>query len=828
MRALAPGLLAGVLWLQSRAALPDERLLLALLCLSVVLIAAGVTAMAAPAARTSRRRSLICLSVLLLAGVSLGISSAGLRAQFRLQHRLSPGLEGRDIRVTGEVRGLPDAGGIGTSTTTSTGTRFRFRPIKASLPGGEAVDLPGDLSLGWYGEDDARPPVLRSGEQWRLVVRLKRPHGLINPAGFDAEAWMLNENLRATGYIRPAGGERIAGPPPWWQSPGAATDNLRAAIREKIHRALGDRPYAGVIVALVVGDQRAIGQKDWDIFAKTGIGHLVSISGLHITMIAALVAAVFHWGWRTSFFTRASLPLQLPAQKAAVIAGFLAAWGYVALAGFGIPAQRTLLMLGVASAGLLSGRTPAVSHILCAALTVVLLADPWSVLWPGFWLSFVAIACILYATAGRQEIGIAASSATQAAAPASRLSSIRSAAHTQWVITLGLLPLSVVWFAQVSLVSPLANAVAIPLISFAITPLSLLGSVLPAPLSAPLLTLAHALMDGLASGLQWLANVDWAIWQAPQPGWGLFALAMAGTLWALAPRGWPLRPAGLLCWLPLLLARAEAPSQGFWLTAFDIGQGTAVLVETATHRLLYDSGPAFSAESDGGSRVLLPYLRSRGIGSLDAMVISHSDLDHSGGARSLWGGVKVGWLSSSLPVDHPLLEGSPPHLVCRTGQSWQWDGVRFEMLHPSKALLDDPRARPNARSCTLKISYRDRAVLLTGDIEAAQERSLLARSRPGLSADVLLAPHHGSGTSSTDEFLDAVQPSVAIFQVGYRNRYRHPKTEVMGRYHARDILALRTDQTGAVRVEVNETLRIQRYRCERVRYWSAEACSSTP
>ncbi len=828
MRALSLGLLAGVLWLQSRAVLPHMHLLLALFVLSLVIMASAIAVMPALGARTFRCRGLIGVSLLLLAGASLGVGSAGLRAQQRLQHSLSPALEGRDIVVIGEVRGLPDV--------VAMGTRFRLRLQQASLPDGVAIDVPGDLSVGWYADEEARPPVLRSGERWRLSVRLKRPHGLINPAGFDAEAWMLNENLRATAYVRPAGGQRIEAAPHWWQSPGAAIDNLRAAIREKITGALAGQPYAGVIVALVVGDQRAIGPRDWEVFATTGIGHLVSISGLHITMISALVALLVHWLWRHSFFTRARLPLRLPAQKAAVGAGFLAAGFYVALAGVGIPAQRTLVMLGVANAALGSDRTPAVSHVLCAALIVVLLVDPWSVLWPGFWLSFVAIGCILYATAGRADIAattipvttIPATTipATQTVAPASRWPALRSAAHTQGVVTLGLLPLSVVWFAQVSLVSPLANAVAIPLISFVVTPLSLLGGVMPAPLSTPLLMSAHALMAWLAGGLNWLASVDWAVWQAPQPEWGAFAVAMAGTVWALAPRGWPLRWAGVLLWLPVLLARPEAPSQGFWVTAFDIGQGNAVLVETAHHRLLYDSGPAFSAESDGGSRVLLPYLRSRGIGSLEAMVISHSDQDHAGGARSLWSGVKVGWLSSSLPAGHPLLAGSPPHVACRAGQSWMWDGVRFEMLHPTADLLNDNEARPNARSCTLKISYRDRSVLLTGDIEAPQERALLARARSALRADVLLAPHHGSGTSSTEAFLDAVDPAVAIFQVGYRNRYRHPKAEVMDRYRAREILPLRTDQSGAVHIEFDETLRIQRYRCERERYWSADTCRS--
>ena len=804
-----------MLWLQSCAVLPDERVLLAL-CVASLLVAVAAILVGS---RLVRHRWLLNLLAFMLVGSLLGAGWSGLLAQHRLQHRLPLSLEGRDITVLGEVRGLPDV--------SRSGTRFRLHPISANLPEGGHVALPGDLSLSWYAEEGTIAPVLRSGEQWALTVRLKRPHGLMNPSGFDAEAWMLNENLRATGYVRPAGGQRIAAAPEWWQSPGAAIDNLRATIREKLQHTLSDKAYAGVIVALVVGDQRAIDQKDWDVFAKTGIGHLVSISGLHITMIAALVAALFHWGWRHSFFTHAALPLRLPAQKAAVVAGFIAAWCYVALAGFGIPAQRTLLMLGVASAALCSDRTPSVSQVLAIALIVVLLADPWSVLWPGFWLSFVAIACILFASVGRARGATPAILPTQPQMLDGRLASLWAAAHTQWVVTLGLLPLTLVWFAQVSLISPLANAVAIPLVSFAVTPLSLLGSVMPAPCAGFLLSTAHALLAWLADWLRWLAAADWALWQAPQPGWGVFALATVGVLWALGPRGWPLRWAGLLAPLPLLLAQPEAPSRGFWVTAFDIGQGNALLVETPNHRLLYDSGPAFSAESDGGSRVLLPYLRARGIHSLDALMISHSDQDHSGGARSLWEGVRVGWLSSSLSAAHPLLAGSPPHVACRTGQSWEWDGVRFEVLHPTADTLNDRKrfaVRPNALSCTLKISYRERAVLLTGDIEAPQERALLERARSALHADVLLAPHHGSGTSSTAEFLDAVRPSVAIFQVGYRNRYRHPKGEVMDRYQARDILPLRTDQSGAVRIEVDETLRIQRYRCERARYWFTESC----
>jgi len=296
-------------------------------------------------------------------------------------------------------------------------------------------------------------------------------------------------------------------------------------------------------------------------------------------------------------------------------------------------------------------------------------------------------------------------------------------------------------------------------------------------------------------------------------------LAAAGMLWLLAPRGWPYRWLGLLAWLPLLLAQPASPQQGLWVTAFDIGQGNALLIETASHRLLYDTGPGYSAESDSGSRVLLPYLRARGINRLDGMVISHSDSDHSGGALTVLHGMEVGWVSSSLPASHPIVQKAPNHHACATGQSWSWDGIRFEMLQPTSGSYAFDSLKPNARSCTLKISYQKYAVLLAGDIEAAQERALLERLPARLPSTILLAPHHGSGTSSTPAFLAAVQPQFALFQVGYLNRYHHPKPEVYARYAELGIQRFRTDETGALQVVIDDAVTLSAYRSLHQRYW---------
>ncbi len=557
-------------------------------------------------------------------------------------------------------------------------------------------------------------------------------------------------------------------------------------------------------------------QSGWEVFNRTGISHLISISGLHITMIAGLFALLASYLWRHSFFTGMQLPLILPAQKVAALTGAAVALLYVLLAGFGVPAQRTLYMLVVVAAAVWLGRITSVSHVLCSALGVVVLLDPWAVLWPGFWLSFGAVAVILYATVGR--------TLARRDPERGRRQRLREAlqlgAHTQYVVTLGLVPLTMLLFSQVSLVSPLANAVAIPLISLIVTPLSLAGSLLPAPLSGLLLGLAHAIVQALAQVLQSLSAHPLAVWSAPAPPPWIFAWAMAGTLWMLAPRGWPHRWLGAVSWIPLLTLLPSRPSEGqMWVTAFDVGQGMALLIETGSHRLLYDTGPYYAPGSDGANRVILPYLKARGIDALDGVIVTHSDADHSGGALSILENVRVGWLASSMWPDHPIVKAAPQHRRCAAGQGWAWDGVRFEMLHPLAASYDDLSLKPNARGCTLRISAGGRAILLAADIEAAQEAQLLARSHGALRADVLLAPHHGSGTSSTAAFLAAVQPGLALFQVGYRNRYRHPKAEVYERYGALGVRRLRTDESGAVTLRFGAQLEVEEYRPSHARYW---------
>ena len=780
MRSAILAFTAGAAWLQTRPALPAPTSLAACLATAIVVCV-----------------FLRGLPRKLIAGVLLGACWAALLAHNALGDALPLADEGREIAVTGVVASLPHR--------FNGGVRFQFDVVRVDTPG---ATVPANIILSWYSASAADPAFVQPGERWRLVVRLQRPHGNANPHGFDYEAWLLEQGVRATGYVRPAGARnaRLAA---WAPDAGYAVERARGWLRGRILAVLDGKPYAGVIVALVIGDQRGIDQGSWDVFNRTGISHLVSISGLHITMLAGLGAWATSWLWRRSFFTGANLPLHLPAQKAAALAGALVALLYVLLAGFGVPSQRTLYMLAVVALALWCGRITSMSHVLCLALGVAVVRDPWAMLWPGFWLSFGAVAAILYACSGRLGVPTRGWRA-----------GLVVAARTQWAVTLGLAPLTLLLFGQVSLVSPLANAVAIPVISLFVTPLALAGSVLPSPLADLVLCSAHLAIVVLVWPLTWLSAPALAVWTAPAPNPWILVLALAGTAWMLAPRGWPQRWAGLAAWTPLLTHMPAAPAAGrFDVTAFDVGQGMSLLVETQHHRLLYDTGPLYAPGASGATRVILPYLRGRGIGRLDALVISHSDLDHVGGAEAVLQTVRVGQLISSLPDGHRLLDKTTKPARCSAGQAWHWDGVHFEMLAPDGASYANSRLKSNARSCVLRISAGGKAILLAGDIEAAQEAALLRLDADRLRADVLLAPHHGSGTSSSAAFLQAVAPTVGIFQVGHRNRYRHPQKLVYARYGAMGIERIRTDEKGAVTLLFGPGLDVTTYRITHERYW---------
>jgi len=756
----------------------------------------------------------------LLIAATLVYGLCGLRAAAFLADALAPELEGRDLRVTGVIAAMPQS--------RETGLRLRLAVESARLDGAP-VRVPALIDLSWYASapgdgaqamapDEVRPPpALQAGERWRLTVRLKAPHGGRNPHGFDYELWLWEQGVQATGYVRTGARlDALHGPPErlaaTWQHP---VEQLRQRVRDAIVRQAGAADMAGqramgVVAALVTGDQRAIERADWELFRATGVAHLMSISGLHITLFAWLAAALIQRAWRRS----QRLCLALPAPTAALLGGVLLAAAYALFSGWGVPAQRTVGMLATVALLGLSGRRWPWPQVWLLACAVVLAADPWALLQPGFWLSFVAVG-VLFAT----------DSGAIGARPSGLKGHFYALLREQWVVTLALTPLTLLLFGQVSLVGLLANLLAIPWSTLVVTPLALLGV-----LWAPLWQAAAWCVQVLSLPLQWLAAWPWAQLALPMaPLWAGVAAVAGGTLLALRlPWGW--RVLGLPLLLPALWWQAPRPAPGqFELLAADVGQGQAVLVRTARHALLYDAGPRYHQDSDAGERVLVPLLRALGE-RLDLLVLSHRDSDHTGGAAAVLGAQPRARLQGSIGADH-LLQALRPVEPCAAGQGWQWDGVRFEMLYPPPDMAPAPAAAPgakapksNALSCVLRITAAAEggapgaSALLVGDIERAQEQALVAAGAP-LAADLLLVPHHGSKTSSSEAFVDAVRPRLALVQAGYRNRFGHPAPEVAARYQGHGMALVQTAQCGAARWSSSTPLAVH---CEREagrRYW---------
>lgn len=774
----------GVWLLQQQAALPDFAWAWLLLIFPFAILPFLL-----------RRNNLLASSIrtLLLAAFAcgLGFYHAAWQADQRLAVSLPDEWQGRDIEVIGVVAELP--------RRYKRGLRFGFDVEQTVTP---QASVPKHIYLSTHSDSKAKPLALKAGERWRLTLRLKQPHGTANPHGFDFEAWALEQDIGAVGYVHNKGDNRRIdelAPNTLFRGLGYRIETWRETVRDKFDATLDGAPYAGVLSALAIGDQNSIPPPQWQVFTRTGVNHLMSISGLHITMLASLAFAVAYWLWRRS----ARLILLLPARKAAALAAVLTAIGYALLSGFAVPAQRTVFMVGAVGAALWLNRNFSLGQILSIALLGVLIPDPWAVMSAGFWLSFGAVTLILYVSAHR--LG--------------KTNWLKEYANVQWAMVIGLTPLLLGLFQQVSLVSPIANAVAIPLVSLIVVPLTLLGAALP--WGAPL-WLAHLVMNGVMHFLEWLNALPQPVWtQHAPPAWSI-VVAMLGVLWILLPRGFPARWLGFLLLLPMFLNKPEPPAQGaLRMIVFDVGQGLAIAVQTRNHALLYDTGPDFSGDADSGNRILIPALRALGIGKLDGLILSHDDIDHTGGGASIMQAMPIGWVSSSLPAAHPLLQSANHARRCQDGESWNWDGVQFEMLHPAYGNDGAKKVRDNDQSCVLRISIGEHSILLAGDIEKSSEARLLRQHAGKLFTSLLVVPHHGSKSSSSLDFIAATLPDYAVFTAGYRNRFGHPRKEVLQRYADSGAELLRSDEDGAILVEMNaQGLQVESYRKTHRRYWT--------
>ena len=802
MRACLAAFAAGAASLQFAAALPRASGTLACVAFALALAAFAFVSRADAAGASMPRRAALVAAV--VACAVFGWYFAAWRAEVRLGDALPRAMEDVDLRITGIVDDLPQ--------NDASGARFAFAVERVH---DAQVHVPHRVSLAWraprvadHATPPPPPPRVHAGERWTLRVRLRRPHGNVNPHGFDLEAWLLERGLRATGYVRDApDNARVSA---FVGRPGDHVQRARERIRERVFAALPGAPYAGVLVALAIGDQRAIPEAQWAVFNRTGVTHLVSISGLHVTVFASLAGVAALVAARRS----TALTSRMPARKVAALVGALVALGYVLLAGAEVPAVRTLLMLVVAALGVWLGRPGTASLVWLWSLVVVLAVDPWAALAPGFWLSFGAVGLLLYAGSNRMRAAKARGVTARTRAV------VGEALRAQCVVTLGLVPGTIALFQQVSVVAALANALAIPVVTLGVVPLALFGIVVPVDVAW---TIAHALLAALMRYLEVLAAWPIATWASPAPRPWTLPVAIAGALWLLAPRGVPGRLLGAAWTLPLLLLPPPGVASGSArITVLDVGQGLAGVIETTHHVLVYDAGPRYSETVDAGNRIVVPFLRAAGIARIDTLVVSHADSDHSGGALAILHALPVRRVLSSLPQDHVVLAAARRGATlvrCAAGARWTWDGVAFELVHPAADAYRDEARKTNDLSCVLRIiSAHGRAALLTGDIEARSEAEILARAAP-VRADVLLVPHHGSHTSSTPAFVAAVGAGTAVIAAGYHNRFGHPRAGVVARYASARAALPRTDLDGAIRIALDTRVLAQGERTRNRRYW---------
>jgi competence protein ComEC len=702
----------------------------------------------------------------------IGLMWAIVFAITSLADRLPADLEGLEIPVTGIIASLPE----------QDERRVSFDFIVTT----PQQTLPNKIRLSWYNPDQT----IKAGQHWSFTVKLKRPHGFFNTSGFDYEKQLFIEGIGATGYIRPKTNAALLGQESAWLS----ISLWRQIITDKLSELLPNSPSLGLIKALTIGDGGAISQNQWEIFRKTGTTHLVVISGSHIGLIAGLVYFLVLRLWAWMGILRWS-----PQQVAALVALTVGVF-YSALAGFSVPTQRAAIMLAVAMFAIISQRNPQPFHTLATALIAVLLFDPLAVLAAGFWLSFIAVALIIYTVAGR--LG--------------KLNIMLETLKLNGVMSLGLVPLTLLFFQQVSLISPVANAVAVPLISFLIVPFALLA-VLLMFIAPDLASGLFWLVDELLQGLWWLLNqlaaLPYAIISHTQPSIIALLFAILAIVMLLAPKGMPARWLGVVLLLPLIFTEKQSPATGdLKLTLLDVGQGLAAVIQTANHTLVYDTGAKFSADSNQGKNILLPFLYQQGINKVDQLVISHGDNDHIGGAESLIKGMVVEKISTSVPEQLSDYHPEP----CAAGQSWTWDGIQFTMLSPSEQLSSE-----NNNSCVLQVQTASGNVLLTGDIEAQAETWLVKNYGEQLKAQILIAPHHGSKTSSTLNFLQAVQADTILIPAGYRNPFGHPHSQVIARYQTLNAHYLSSANSGEISVNLkNGVWSVQGLRQTDRHYWN--------
>lgn len=809
--------------------MPDQRSWLAVLVMAGLLATFGLGLHALRATRWGVVVWPLCVGLL---AVAVTIS--------RIESRLADALD--TINVDKVSRVVLQVGGL---VRVRPGSRQFEARVLSSIPEG----VPESIVVNWNAPGYAGPyslptepegyfPDLEPGQVWRMALNLRPIHGARNPHGFDYEGHMFAQGLRATGSVR--GNPRYQRNE-FWSSLQIIAERARHHVRQAMLPYTHDKRYGAVLLALAIGDQASVEASDWEVFNRTGISHLVSISGSHITMIAAMAGVSAWWGWRRMRWRQHALAEHFPAQIASALAALFVAWLYCLLAGWGVPARRTFFML-CAGATVHALRLPVTGMtLLCCVAFVVVLLDPWALMATGFWLSFGAFTVLLI-TGSWWGTEYGRSSRRRGAIWKLRL---RQACAIQLAISAGLMPILALLFHEVSLASPLANSYAIPVIGVVVTPLALLLaglSLVPGldSVASVIAWLAHGALSLSMIPTLWLAEWNLASFDAAAAPIWVTGLGLVGLLIALVPHGLPWRHAGWLLMLPGLAWRPASPPHGGWqLHALDVGQAGAIVVRTARHTLVFDAGLRSSPVSDGAMRTIIPFLRSQGVRRIDALVVSHADIDHVGGVRSLLGAFPVTQAYSSFDLqayleregrmldrEHVPVPAPGVWSQCSYGQHWDIDGVSFQFLWPTATATSgrsNSRKRSasrerNAQGCVLRVQGAYHSALLTGDIGQAEERQLIERGLNDVA--VVMAAHHGSKSSSDTAFVRALEASQVVAQAGRYNRYGHPHPDVQKRWERSGATFWRTDLDGAITIHSDERgLAAQSTRAASPRYW---------
>lgn len=698
-----------------------------------------------------------------------------------LDRQLPVEFEGRQLWVEGEIVGIPTVADIYQQFDLKVHQTVCVEPPACLL----AIKR---IRLKWYGRQEALIP----GQQWRLLVTAKRPHSPANPGGFDYQSWLVQQGIGAVGQVRThAHNERMG-------NADVALDRWRWQLKQWLYRSMGEVSHRSILVALLTGDKQNLDPTIRQLFGDTGTSHLLVISGLHV----GLMAAIGYWVGR--LLALLLMGRIIAPDKIAVITSLVVALMYSGAAGFSLPTQRALIMISMVMLALLMRRPLVPGHSLLVALVLCLLIDPLAPVSLSFWLSFGAVAAILLGVCGRITGG-----------------RLRQWWRVQWLVFMGLLPMTAFALGTISYVSPLANTVAVPLFSFFVVPMNFLAAALHVFRIPWSITIWHYLDTCLQAMIDFLGWLNTVLTAGPMtlPALPISALifAILAACLLLLPRATPMRYASVILLLPLLLTKGASLDSGdLDVAVLDVGQGLSVVVQTAQHSLIYDLGAAQGERFSTTRSVILPYLKQRGIQMLDLLIVSHKDNDHAGD----WQGLLSAIDTQAVRIGEALpgLSGDRASF-CYEQEHWYWDGVAFEFIYPFKS--GEYATSPNNHSCVLKITAGNTVTLLTGDIERPVELALVRHYREQLKSTILLAPHHGSRSSSSWPFIRYVDPSYVVFAAGYRSRFGHPHAEVVDRYHFFGSDTYNTAKDGAVTFHIRqgELLSVDRYRARQRRYW---------